>query len=159
MRRLQADNHASTNGNGNINVNANINGNPGGISCGSIKPSSKVGVVGGGACKLNERNDHLRNERKNQDGVACNETNPTAAGCRPRTSKEAAHENVVVVTDRKLDGADPISGEYYYFRHRLLSAPLTGRAIALSRKLFTRASAREGLTYARMSRIGDIPYR
>ncbi|TGZ46222.1 Uncharacterized protein DBV15_09655 [Temnothorax longispinosus] len=116
-----ADNHASTNGNSNINVNANINGNPGGISC---KPSSKV-AVGGGACKPHERNDHLRNEHKNQDGVANgNETNP-AAGCRPRASKEAAHENVA--PDRKLDGADPISREY--FRHYSL-VPLTTRAIA-----------------------------
>ncbi|KYN04132.1 hypothetical protein ALC62_04897 [Cyphomyrmex costatus] len=98
-----ADNHVSTNGNSNININTNINGNPGGISC---KPSSKVGI-GGGACKPNERNDHLRNEHKNQEGVAnSNETNP-AAGCRPRTSKEAVHENVV--SDRKLDSADPIS--------------------------------------------------
>ncbi|XP_070153866.1 calmodulin-binding transcription activator 2 isoform X3 [Polyergus mexicanus] len=96
-----ADNHASTNGNNNINVNANINGNSGGISC---KSSPKVGV-GGGVCKPNERNDHLRNEYKSQDANS-NEMNP-AAGCRPRTSKEAAHENVV--SDRKLDCADPIS--------------------------------------------------
>ncbi|RLU27348.1 hypothetical protein DMN91_001149 [Ooceraea biroi] len=54
----------------------------------------------------NERNDHLRNEHKNQDGIVSNETNP-AAGCRPRTSKEVAHENVA--SDRKLDSADPIS--------------------------------------------------
>ncbi|KMQ94031.1 calmodulin-binding transcription activator [Lasius niger] len=106
-----ADNHTSTNGNSNINVNANINGNPGGINC---KPSSKVGV-GGGVCKPNERNDHLRNEHKTQDGIVnSNETNP-AAGCRPRTSKEAAHENVA--SDRKLDGADPISGRVPTIRY------------------------------------------
>lgn len=84
-----------------------MNGNPGGISC---KSSPKIGI-GGGVCKPNERNDHLRNEYKSQDANS-NEMNP-AAGCRPRTCKEAAHENVA--SDRKLDGADPISGEY--FRH------------------------------------------
>lgn len=92
-----ADNHSSANGN-NININGNLKGNPGAIGS---KTSTKV-VVGGGVSKSNERNDHLRNDHKSQDGIG--ESNP---GCRPRTSKEAAHENVPL--DRKLDGADPIS--------------------------------------------------
>nr|XP_031827709.1 circumsporozoite protein-like [Nomia melanderi] len=109
-----ADNHVSANGNGNVNVNvnvnanlnANLNGNAGGIVS---KTSSKVGVGGGGGgggggSKASERNDHPRNDHKSQDGIGTGESN---AGCRPRTSKEAAHENVSL--DRKLDGADPIS--------------------------------------------------
>ena len=94
-----ADNHASANGN--VTVNANLNGKAGGIG---NKASSKVGIGGGGS-KANERNDHLRNDHKSQDGIGTGESN---SGCRPRTSKEAAHENVSL--DRKLDGADPISG-------------------------------------------------
>ncbi|KZC10428.1 hypothetical protein WN55_01857, partial [Dufourea novaeangliae] len=95
-----ADNHVSANGNGKVNVNANLNGNTGGgiVS----KTSSKIGI--GGGTKLNERNDHLRNDHKSQDGIGTGESNP---GCRPRTSKEAVHETVSL--DRKLDGADPIS--------------------------------------------------
>lgn len=104
----QADNHVSANGNGNVNVNANLNGNVAGIVS---KASSKVGVGGGGGgggSKASERNDHPRNDHKSQDGIGTGESN---AGCRPRTSKEAAHENVSL--DRKLDGADPISGKYF----------------------------------------------
>ncbi|KAF3429030.1 hypothetical protein E2986_13208 [Frieseomelitta varia] len=95
----QADNHSSANGN-NINVNGNLNGNTGAIGS---KTSTKV-VAGSGGSKSNERNDHLRNDHKSQDGIGTGESN---SGCRPRTSKEAAHENVSL--DRKLDGADPIS--------------------------------------------------
>ncbi|OAD61059.1 hypothetical protein WN48_01127, partial [Eufriesea mexicana] len=94
-----ADNHSSANGN-NVNVNGNLNGNTGAIGS---KATTKV-VVGNGASKSNERNDHLRNDHKSQEGIGTGESN---SGCRPRTSKEAAHENVSL--DRKLDGADPIS--------------------------------------------------
>lgn len=122
----QADNHVSANGNGNVNgnvnvnvnvnvnaslnanlnsnLNANVNGNVAGIVS---KTSLKVGVGGGGS-KASERNDHPRNDHKSQDGIGTGESN---AGCRPRTTKEAAHENVSL--DRKLDGADPISGKYF----------------------------------------------
>ncbi|KOC66546.1 hypothetical protein WH47_08939 [Habropoda laboriosa] len=89
-----ADNHSATNGN---TINANLNGNT--VAIGN-KTSTKAG---GGGTKSNERNDHLRNDHKSQEGIA-GESN---SGCRPRTSKEAAHENVSL--DRKLDGADPIS--------------------------------------------------
>ena len=85
-------------------------------------------MVGGGVSKSNERNDHLRNDHKSQDGIG--ESNP---GCRPRTSKEAAHENVPL--DRKLDGADPISGKY--FRHySLFTFDRTDLLYRSSRELF-----------------------
>ncbi|XP_054009181.1 uncharacterized protein LOC128892672 isoform X2 [Hylaeus anthracinus] len=116
-----ADNHVSANSNGNVNVNANLNGNAGGIVS---KTSSKVGV----GTKVNERNDHLRNDHKSQDGIGTGESN---SGCRPRTSKEAAHENVSL--DRKLDGADPISGKYF---RRYLLLPLTDQPIPSVNYLF-----------------------
>ncbi|KAK1122344.1 hypothetical protein K0M31_009566 [Melipona bicolor] len=117
-----ADNHSSSaNGNNvNVNVNGNLNGNSGAIGS---KTSTKV-VAGSGGSKSNERNDHLRNDHKSQDGIGTGESN---SGCRPRTSKEAAHENVSL--DRKLDGADPISGKY--FRHYFL-LPLTDWPILLA---------------------------
>ena len=115
----QADNHSSANGN-NINVNGNLNGNTGAIGS---KTSTKA-VASSGGSKSNERNDHLRNDHKSQDGIGTGESN---SGCRPRTSKEAAHENVSL--DRKLDGADPISGKY--FRHYFL-LPLTDWPILLA---------------------------
>lgn len=86
-------------------------------------------MVGSGVSKSNERNDHLRNDHKSQDGIGTGESNP---GCRPRTSKEAVHENVSL--DRKLDGADPISGKYF---RRYFLLPLTDQFFTdLYRELF-----------------------
>ncbi|KAL2722757.1 calmodulin-binding transcription activator 2-like isoform X1 [Vespula squamosa] len=121
--KTSVDDSTSPNRKGNINVNGKCTG---GINC---KTSGTV--VLGSVSKSAERNDHLRNDHKNQEGIvvggggggsssssvaaataAAGESN---SGCRPRTSKDAVHENVAI--EKKFDGADPISDTQYSCLH------------------------------------------